>query len=141
MGRVPGMKRFVIFAILGPILAMLILFVILLPVAGWLEGQRVAISVAPSALLYSVFPALVVALFDWVAEIIELPRRPIGAAIVGWILAVVVLRETLALPDVPGWFVAIGSLGGIPAFVCSWIASTTGNPRATRNEGASGQRK
>jgi hypothetical protein len=118
------MKRFAVFAILGPTLAMLILFVVLLLVAGWLEGQRVEISIAPSAFLYGIFPALVIALFDWVAEIIELPRRPIGAAIVGWILAVVVLRETLALPDVPGWFVAIGLLGGIPAFICSWMAWT-----------------
>jgi hypothetical protein len=31
----------------------------------------------------------------------------------------------LALPDLPGWFLAIGLLGAIPAFVCSWVVLTT----------------
>jgi hypothetical protein len=55
-----------------------------------------------TAFLVSIFPALVVGLFDWITEIIELPHRPVGAAIVGWILAVVALRGFLAMPDLPG---------------------------------------
>ena len=31
------------------------------------------------------------------------------------------LRGYLALPDLPGWFVAIGMLGASPSFVCSWV--------------------
>ncbi|SDS27390.1 hypothetical protein [Bradyrhizobium canariense] len=123
------MKRF---AILGPTAATLILFLVLLPVAGLLEGQRIEISVSPSAFLFCIFPALVVALFDWMGELIELPCRPIGATIVGWILAVVVLRETRALPDLPGWFMAIGLLGGIPAFVCSWVVLTMDNRQSAK---------
>jgi hypothetical protein len=63
--------------------------------------------------------------FDWVTQMIELPYRPIAAAIVGWMLAFLVLREILALPDLPGWFLAIGLLGAIPALVCSWVVLTT----------------
>jgi hypothetical protein len=113
------MKRFAAFAIVGPPMAAATLFLILLPVAGVLEGVPIEIStpVLPTY-SYAVFAALVVALFDWVASLIELPFRPIGAAIVGWVLAFV-LRGLLALPDLPGWSVAIDLLGAIPGFICS----------------------
>jgi hypothetical protein len=116
------MKRFAIFAIAAPPMAAAILFLILLPVAGLLEGVPVQIStsVVP-AYSYAVLAALVVALFDWMAALIELPFRPIGAAIAGWVLAFLLLRDVLALPDLPGWFLAIGMLGAIPGFVCSWL--------------------
>ena len=124
-GNGAGMKRLAIFVLLGPPLATVILFLVLLPIAGLLEGQRIEISISPSAYLYCLFPALVIAVFDWITEMIELPYRPIATAIVGWILAFLVLREILALPDLPGWFVAIGLLGAVPAFVCSWVVLTT----------------
>src|SRR5665647_3155813 len=93
------MKRFAVFAIVGPLIAAATLFLILLPVAGVLEGEPVVIStpVLP-AYSYTVLAALVVALFDWVASLIELPFRPIGAAIAGWVLAFILLRGYLALP-------------------------------------------
>jgi hypothetical protein len=68
-----------------------------------------------------VFAALVVALFDWVASLIEVPFRSIGTGIAGWLLTFFLLRGYLALPDLPGWFAAIGLLGAIPGFVCSWV--------------------
>jgi hypothetical protein len=128
--REDEMKRFAIFAIAGPLLAAAILFLILLPVAGLLEGVPVQIntSVVP-AYSYAVLAALVVALFDWMASLIELPARPIGAAIAGWVLAFLLLREVLALPDLPGWFAAIGMLGAIPGFVCSWATMKMGTMR------------
>jgi hypothetical protein len=117
------MKRFAVFAILGPCLAGMTMLLLVLPVATWLEGVRVNASLSADQVLtvylVSIFPSLVVGLFDWIAEIIEVPHRPIGAAIVGWILAVVALRGFLAMPDLPGWFVAIGLIGGIPALICS----------------------
>jgi hypothetical protein len=115
------MKRFAVFAIVGPLAAALSLFLILLPVAGVLEGVPVEIStpVLP-AYGYAVLAALVIALFDWVASLMEVPFRPIGTAIVGWVLAFLLLRGYLALPDLPGWFVAIGLLGALPGFICSW---------------------
>jgi uncharacterized membrane protein len=118
------MKRLAIFLALGPALATLLFFLALLPLASLLEGQRIALSVPPTIYLYCLFPALVMALFDWVAQLIELPNRPIGAAIAGWALAFISLREILALPDLPGWFVVIGLLGAVPSFVCSWVVLT-----------------
>ena len=70
---------------------------------------------------YAVFASLIVAVFDWVASLIELPSRPIAAAVVGWLMAFLLLRDILALPDLPGWFAAVGMLGAIPGFVCSWV--------------------
>jgi hypothetical protein len=118
------MKRLAIFLALGPALATLMFFLALLPLASLLEGQRIELSVPPAVYLYCLFPALVMALFDWVAQLIELPNRPIGAAIAGWALAFISLREILALPDLPGWFVVIGLLGAVPSFVCSWVVLT-----------------
>jgi hypothetical protein len=73
----------------------------------------------------------------WIAAIIEVSYRPIGAAIVGWVLAVIVLREILALPDLPGWFMTIGLLGGMPAFICSWVTLKT-NKKESVHAGAEG---
>jgi hypothetical protein len=117
-----AMKRFAVFAIVGPLLAAATLFLILLPVASVLEGVPIDISslVVP-AYGPAVLAALVVALFDWVASLIEVPSRPVAAAIVGWVLAFILLGDVLALPDLPGWFAAIGLLGAIPGFVCSWL--------------------
>ena len=116
------MKRFAVFALLGPPIAGAAFYLILLPLAGMLEGVPVVIDtpVLP-AWSYAVFAALVVAVFDWVASLIELPFRPVAAAIVGWVLAFALLRGYLALPDLPGWFAAVGMLGAIPGFVCSWV--------------------
>ena len=116
------MRRFAVFAIVGPLVAAATLFLILLPVAGVLEGVPVEISTPVLPVYsYAVLAALVVALFDWVASLIEVPSRAIAAAIVGWLLAFILLRGYLALPDLPGWFVAIGMLGAIPGFICSWL--------------------
>jgi hypothetical protein len=116
------MKRFAVFAIVGPLIAAATLFLILLPLAGLLEREPVVIA-TPALPAYSaaVVAALVVALFDWIASLIGVPYRPIGAAIVGWVLAFILLRGLLALPDLPGWFVAIGLLGAIPGLICSWV--------------------
>ena len=68
------MKRFAVFALLGPPIAGAAFYLILLPLAGMLEGVPVVIStpVLP-AWSYAVFAALVVAVFDWVASLIEVP--------------------------------------------------------------------
>lgn len=115
------MKRFAGFAILGPPIAAATLFLILLPLAGVLEGAPVTMSspVLP-AWSYAVLAALVVAVFDWVASIIELPLRPIGAAVTGWLMAFLLLHDILALPHLPGWFAGVGMLGAIPGLMCSW---------------------
>jgi hypothetical protein len=119
------MRRFLVFAVLGPPLAALTLFLLVLPLASLVHGRGVDIAVPGWFPIYlgSVFPALVLAFFDWLAEVIDLPRRPIGTAIAGWALAAFSLSDWLALPgnDVPGWIVAIGLLGAIPAFICSWV--------------------
>jgi hypothetical protein len=79
------MKRFAVFAILGPPIAAASFYLLLLPLAGVLEGVPVVIDTPVLPVWsYAVLAALVVAVFDWVASIIELPLRPIGAAIAGW---------------------------------------------------------
>jgi hypothetical protein len=122
-----SMKRFAIFALLGPCLAGATFYLLVLPLASLLEGVKIVtptpMGQIPIIFLSCAVPALVVGLFDWVAELIELPGRPVGSAIAGWFLAVFGLREILALPDLPGWFVAIGLIGAIPAFACSWLTA------------------
>jgi hypothetical protein len=129
------MKRFAVFAIIGPPLAVATLFLLLLPLASLLEGVPMlrflqafeSLSPVVPAYCFAMLAALVVALFDWVASLIEVPSRPIAAGIAGWVLAFILLRDYLALPDLPGWFVAIGMLGAIPGFICSWLAIRLAN--------------
>ena len=87
------MKRFAVFAILGPPIAAATFYLILLPLAGLLEGVPVVIDTPVLPVWsYAVFASLVVALFDWVASLIEVPFRPVAAAIAGWVLAFALLR-------------------------------------------------
>ena len=116
------MKRFAVFAVLGPPMAAAAFYWLLLPLAGVLEGVPIVIDTPVLPVWsYAVLAALVVAVFDWVASIIELPQRPVGTAVAGWLMAFLLLREILALPDLPGWFAAVGMLGAIPGFVCSRV--------------------
>lgn len=116
------MKRFAVFALLGPPIAAAAFYLLLLPLAGVLEGVPIVIDTPVLPVWsYAVLAAVVVAVFDWVASIIELPLRPIGAGVAGWLMAFLLLRDILALPDLPGWFAAVGMLGAIPGFVCSWV--------------------
>jgi len=118
-------KRFAIFAILGPPLAAATLLLMFLPLASWFEGTNIGMGISRHqgliVYLICLFPAVLIGLFDWVAEAIDVPYRPIATAVVAWVLAVVVLRGVLAMSDIPGWFIAIGALGAIPALVCSWL--------------------
>jgi hypothetical protein len=110
------MKRFAVFAILGPCLAGMTMLLLVLRVATWLGGKGGSIPVGRPG--FDRVPRQHLPVpggrpFDWIAEIIDVPHRPFGAAVVGGILAVVALRGFLAMPDLPGWFVAIGLIGGI----------------------------
>jgi hypothetical protein len=108
------MRRFAVFAMVGPPMAAATLFLILLPVAGVLEGVPIEISTPVlSVYSYAVLAALVVALFDGVAALIEVPFRPIAAAIVGWLLAFILLRAI--------WHCRI-CRGGLSPSVC-WARS------------------
>jgi len=130
------MKRFAIFAVAGPPLSAAVFYLLLLPMAGLFEGEPVVIDTSVFSVWSSaVIAALVVALFDWMASLIELPLRPLAAAVAGWVLAFALLRELLALPDLPGWFAAIGMLGAIPGYVCSWA---TMNLNAMAKAGSAG---
>ena len=126
------MKRFLVFAILGPPLAAVTLFLIVLPVAASLIHGRVDIVIPSWSAVYlgSLFPALVLAFFDWLESVIELPRRPIGTGIAGWVLAAISLQYFLALPDLPAWWIGVvGLLGAIPGFICSLVTLKLQNRR------------
>ena len=121
------MKRLAIFAVTGPLLAPLVLYAMVLPAAGWLEGAPVTIDLAwrqvPVLMSSCLFAAIAVSVFDWTAAVIQIAVRPLVVAVIGWILAAMTLHNVLALPDLPGWIIAIGLIGAIPSFVCSWLTA------------------
>ena len=79
------MKRFAVFAILGPPIAAAAFYLLLLPLAGVLEGVPIVID-TPVLPVWS-YAVFAVAVFDWVASLIEVPFRPVATAIAGWVLA------------------------------------------------------
>jgi len=77
------MKRFAVFAILGPPIAAAAFYLLLLPLAGVLEGVPIVID-TPVLPVWS-YAVFAVAVFDWVASLIEVPFRPVAAALSGMV--------------------------------------------------------
>jgi hypothetical protein len=126
------MKRFLVFILLGPALAVATLYVVILPLASLLEHARMVVTIerenVRQIVLLLVFLGFVLWLFDWVTGMMDIPHRPLIVAIAGWCLAWFGLRGYLALPDIPGWPIAVGLVGALPACACSWLSAKIRKP-------------
>lgn len=126
------MKRFLVFILLGPALAAATLYALILPLASLLEHAWIVITIergyVRQIIQILVFSGFVLWLLDWVTGMIDIPYRPLVVAIGGWCFAWCCLRGYLALPDIPGWPIAIGLVGALPAYACSWLAMRIRKP-------------
>jgi hypothetical protein len=86
--REGGMKRLTIFILLGPVLFVLCIWVLFLPLASLVEGRAVRFNLEVDSnlavLLGVMFGGFVLAVVDWVAEMLVM--RPWFTALAGWAL-------------------------------------------------------
>ena len=122
------MRRFLIFALLGPPLGMITGMWGILPVLNWSLGDAAVIDyhqivLMPLAYQVGVLPALLAAAFDgWLAKR-EIRFRVAWCALFGFVVSFLPLLGALSMGFLHGPYVAIfGLLGAAPAAACSWLS-------------------
>ena len=127
------MKRFLIFAILGPLIGLMIMLGISWFLAGnfGYPGVRFWVYGLPLAYVLGLAPALVAGAANWLlASKLTFWLRVGATFCAGYIVTVLtgfVIFDTryTSLPEV----LAFGLVGAIPAAICSWLSGNQG--RAT----------
>ena len=119
-----GMKRFLIFLLLGPLLGFLV-FLLRNAFAGKTVGGFMGFVFAlPFGYLFGLPTVLWVE--DWfLSDKIGLGMKVATSACVGYIASIAMLLLTSALQLQLPQILSFGIVGAIPAAVCSWLAGTT----------------
>ena len=123
-----GMKRFLIFLLLGPMLGFLVF--LLRNVVGGFTGFVFGL---PFAYLFGLPIVLVMWVEDWfLSDKIGLGMKVATSACVGYVACIAMLLLTSALHLQIPQILSFGIVGAIPAAVCSWLAGTTENRGTSR---------
>jgi hypothetical protein len=121
-----GMKRFLIFLLLGPLLGFLV-FLLRDAAAGKIFGGFMGIIFGlPFAYLFGLPIVVVMWVEDWLlSDRIGLGMKIATSACVGYLGSIAMLLVTTArhieLPQI----LSFGLVGAIPAATCSWLAGRT----------------
>jgi hypothetical protein len=126
------MKRFLSFAILGPLIGLLTGLLILAPALSYLAGDPIgdmfdaaeALPVfLPLAYAIGLLPALATAAFDGYVGGRGARHRWAWSAVFGFAAAFLPLATSFWMGFLHGPYVlAFGIVGAVPAAACSWIA-------------------
>jgi hypothetical protein len=122
------LRRFLIFALLGPPLGIITGMWGILPVLNWSLGDAAVIDyhqivLMPLAYQVGVLPTLLAAAFDgWLAKR-GTRFRVAWCALFGFVVSFLPLLGALSIGFLHGPYVAIfGLLGAAPAAACSWLS-------------------
>ena len=115
------MKRFLIFALLFPGIALVVFFALLSMAVGVFPDNPQALFVVGWGYVVGVVPALVCAVVDLLLRKTRIPAV-IGTTLVGYGIAIL---AALMIFDwgLIGKILAFGLIGAIPAAVCSWLSN------------------
>ena len=122
------MRRFFIFALLGPALGFVTGFWILLPAFNaWLGAPGTfdphQIVLLPVAYMLGLAPALVTALFDHVLARRRMRRRILWTALFAYAATDLILLTAWSAGTVHGpALLVFGLIGAIPGAICAWLS-------------------
>jgi hypothetical protein len=121
-----GMKRFLIFLLLGPLLGFLV-FLVRDVAAGKVFGGLMGIIFGmPFVYLFALPIVLVMWFEDWLlSDKIGLGIKVATSACVGYLGSIALLLFTTALHIPLPQILSFGLVGAIPAATCSWLAGRT----------------
>jgi hypothetical protein len=124
-------KRFLIFALLGPLLGGIVATTIVVPIILVLQGYAFklgrdelisGVAIYPAAMIFGIVPALLAALADWL--LVRVRYRWIYVGLIGMVVGFPAMRDNLQLTATHPWWPIVGGLiGGIPAAVCSRLSN------------------
>jgi len=121
------MKRFLIFALLGPLLGFVTFFWVLLQIFDWVLGAPSTADIyqvvlIPMSYAIGIVPALIAGLFDHALR--NASWRILWTTLFGYLVAFLPIVSSLVMGYVHGPYVLIfGLVGAIPAAVASWLSS------------------
>ncbi len=125
------MKRFLIFALLGPLLGALVMMLVVLPLAGWREGLGfkfdqghllLLVVAVPLGYVVGIVPALLVATLDWCLK--GAAWRVAWSALAGGV-ACLLIPLVFKMGQAGPFIMGLGLVGAVPAAVCSWLSRET----------------
>jgi FtsH-binding integral membrane protein len=119
------MKRFLIFALLFPGIALAVFFALLSMAMGMFPDNPQALFVVGWGYVVGVVPALVCAVVDLLLRKTYIPAV-IGTTLVGYGIAILA-GLTIFDWGLIGKILAFGLIGAIPAAVCSWLSNEKQN--------------
>jgi hypothetical protein len=128
-------KRFLVFALLGPPLGLVTAMWGIVPVLGWSLGDPSVfdyhqIVLLPLAYEVGLVPALLVGLFDAILAGRNVGRRVLWCGLFGFAMSFLPLLSSLAMGFLHGPFVLMfGLVGAVPGALCSWLAGKWVRPR------------
>lgn len=128
------MKRFVIFMAVMPPLGFITAFWVMLQIANWMAGGPSTfdlhqVVLLPTAYLFGVIPAMLIAWFDHTLAKRETSHRVALTALFAYAFTYVPLLAVSQLKFMhePS-AVLFGLVGAVPAAVCSWLATVRRQP-------------
>ncbi|MGN6461436.1 MAG: hypothetical protein ACTHLY_09510 [Pseudolabrys sp.] len=122
------MRRFLIFALLGPALGFVTAFWILLQVFNGLLGAPSTfdwhqVVLLPAAYMLGIIPALITALFDHVLARRHARFRILWTALFAYAATYLILLTAWSAGTVHGpALLAFGLIGALPGAVCAWLS-------------------
>lgn len=125
------MRRFLIFAILGPALGFVIAFWILLQAFNGLLGAPNTfdwhqVVLLPVAYMLGIGPALITALFDHVLARRSVRLRILWTTLFAYAAAYLILLNAWSAGTVHGpALLLFGLIGAVPGAVCAWLSDRT----------------
>jgi hypothetical protein len=128
------LKRFLIFALLGPPLGMLTGMWVMLPVLNWSQGGAAVfdyhqLELMPLAYVVGLLPALLAAAFDGVLANRRVRFRPLWCALFGFAVGFLPLVGARWVGFLHGSLDAsLGLVGAAPAAICSWLSGEKTGP-------------
>jgi hypothetical protein len=126
------MRRFVIFAGLGPPLGLATGMFVLLPLLDWGSAGAAPfdwhqVVLLPAAYFMGVVPALLAALVDHALARRQIRMRVLWTACAAFVVSFVPVLPSVAAGFVDSlWILPFGLVGAVPGAICSWLSNAFG---------------
>lgn len=122
------MRRFVVFAVLFPLLAFIVAFWGMLQILNWALGEKSTadyhqLVLLPLAYVLVLLPAMLTAVVDDVLARRNTRFRILWTALAGYVFIFTPLLAALLTGSIHGPYLFLfGLIGAVPGAVCSWLA-------------------
>ena len=127
------MRRFLVFALLGPLIGACVFAQLVAPLGGYLRAGELPnisnfivgpIVAAPFGYLLGIIPSLAAAIIDWIFS--RFSWGVVVTGVFGFLVSIAFIPPFQKIAEAYPWFpLFTGLIGGVPAVVCSRLSRKT----------------